>query len=411
MYAYTAELDAWRESRAELIDKTPPAPPAGGSDRARYPRPWIAAALVVVLAAAAGAFWLIPRPVATTHTPNPEAIRLLRQANFSGNAGAIQIQTAIRDIQEAIRIDPAYPPGWAALATGHVAQTWFGELPATQTMSAAKRAAGQALRLDPSNSAAHRVLGWVAHYQDWDHMTAERHFREAIDLDASSAVAHSWFGDFLVDLRRFDEARVHYRKANDLNPRWLEPMTFAANTFTFTGSPDLAVGEQRRVLELEPNFGLGIHFLGRSYLAQGDYPRAIEQLQKSNEVLGRVPFSVGDLGYALALGGRRDEAEQLLTDLAAKRGTGYYPAFPIAQIHLGLGATELALDWLDRAADERHLGFFLPSADPVYDSIRSHPRFEALIRRINLAGSAPARPGAHPDRSSSQTEKTGPARR
>ena len=69
----------------------------------------------------------------------------------------------------------------------------------------------------------------------------------------------------------------------------------------------------------------------------------------------------------------------------ARRTKGYYPAFPIAEIHLGLGRTDAALEWLERAADERHLGFYLPSVDPVYDALRPHPRFRALMQRIRIA--------------------------
>lgn len=387
VYAYAAELDAWRESRRQLVEAEPIAVPAPAGLLAGYrARPWLAGAVMALtVAASAGAYWQLARPAGTAvHTPNPEAVRLARRAFFGGNAGRVQIQTAIRLYEDAIRIDPMFAGAWSGLATAHIALTWFGETPAAETMALAKREAKEALRLDPSNSSGWRVLGFASHYLDWDHPTAEAHFRKAIGLNPTNAVVLSWFGDFLTDMRRFDEARTYYRRAQDASPRWLEPATFLANTYTFTGNPDLAIVEQLRVLESEPHFGLGIHFLGRSYLAKGDYMRAIEQLRKSNEVIGRVPFSVGDLGYALALSGQRDEANSILAELMAKRRHGYYPAFPIAQLHLGLGETEDALEWLDRAADERHLGFFLPSADPIYDPLRSHPRFKTLMQRINI---------------------------
>src|SRR6185503_20389234 len=115
-------------------------------------------------------------------------------------------------------------------------------------------------------------------------------FRRAIELNPKDRAAQSWYGDFLVDMRRFDEARVAYKRAHDADPRWLEPLIFAANIYTFTGQPTMAILEQRRTLESEPNYGLGIHYLGRSYLASRDWPTAIEHLRKSNEVIGAVPF-------------------------------------------------------------------------------------------------------------------------
>ena len=146
----------------------------------------------------------------------------------------------------------------------------------------------------------------------------------------------------------------------------------------------MAVLEQRRTLESEPHFGLGHHFLGRAYLASGDFPKAIEHLRKSNEIMGSVPFTLGDLGFALASGGQRDEAGRLLQELKARRDRGYYPAFPIAEIELALGNSVAALDWLERAVEERHTGFYLPSVDPVWNAIRATPRFRSLLARMNL---------------------------
>jgi len=135
---------------------------------------------------------------------------------------------------------------------------------------------------------------------------------------------------------------------------------------------------------LEPGHGLTNHFLGRAYLAQGQPAKAIEQLRRSNELLGQVPFSMGDLGFAVASGRQRTEAQQMLAGMKRKREAGYYPAFAIAEIELGLGNVEAAIDWMERAAEERNLGYYMPSADPIYNSIHAHPRFLALMQRMHL---------------------------
>jgi hypothetical protein len=100
--------------------------------------------------------------------------------------------------------------------------------------------------------------------------------------------------------------------------------------------------------------------------------------------MGAVPFTLGDLGYALAVGGQREEAERLLHELGGRRDRGFYPAFPLGEIELGLGHIDVALDWLDQAIDERYTGFYLPSADPIYAPLRSHPRFRTMLARMNL---------------------------
>jgi Tfp pilus assembly protein PilF len=385
VYGFTNELDAWRESRRQLMETEPPdASTAASVSRRRWP--WAAVGTALMLAAAAGGFWLFTRqpPATTASTPNPEAVRLVELANFAGNAGRVQIQTGMRYYQDALRLDPMYARAWAGLAVAHLVSVWFAEVPPREAVSRAKNEAEQALRLDPRSGQAWRVLAFASHYADWDHTTAEAQFRKAIDVDPQSGVASSWFGDFLVDMRRFDEARISYRQAQEKSPRWLEPIAFAGNIHLFTGNPDMAIVEYRRTLESEPNFGLANHYLGRAYLAKGQYESAIRQLRKSNELLGQIPFSMGDLGYGLAVAGRRADAEAMLSDLMGRRTQAYYPAFPIAQILLGLDRTEAALEWLERAADERHMGFYLPSVDTTYDRVRSHPRFKAVMKRANL---------------------------
>ena len=132
----------------------------------------------------------------------------------------------------------------------------------------------------------------------------KRNFRRAIELDPGDAGALSWYGDFLLDMRRFDEARVFYNtRAHDAEPALARAADLRCERSHFHGQAGLAILEQRRALETEPNYGLGNHFLGRAYLASRDWPKAINLLRKSNELIGSVPFTLGDLGYALAVSG------------------------------------------------------------------------------------------------------------
>ncbi len=382
VYAYTRELDAWRVSRRVVVEATADEPPA----RRIRSVWWVAGALAIVIAAIVVGMRVHAAnvEVADRGTSNDEAWRTYQRARFGDNAGRVQIETGIRYYRQATELDPTFAEAWGGLATGNMALTWFGERPPSDTMNEARRYAEEARRLKPSLSSPWRVLGFVSHYLDWNHQEAERNFRRAIELNPMDASALSWFGDFLVDMRRFDEARVFYKRSQDANPRWLEPAILAANIYAFTGQPTTAIGEQRRVLESEPNYGLGVHYLGRSYLASRDWRMALEHLRKSNELIGSVPFTLGDLGYALAVSGQRDEAQRMMQDLLGRRDKDYYPAFPIAQIEMGLGDTDAALDWLERAVGERHTGFYLPSVDPNWDAARSQPRFKALMAKMNL---------------------------
>jgi tetratricopeptide (TPR) repeat protein len=383
VYAYARELDAWRASRRVVVEETAGEAPARGI----HVGWWAAGALTLFAIAVAVVLGLRLRAAdalsAQRGTSNEAAWQAFERANWTPNTGRVQIEAGMRYYQEAIRLDPAFARAWAGLATAHVALTWFGERPLTETMAEARRIAEEARRLDPSVARPWSVLAWVSHYVDWNHKAAEEQFRRALEL-TPTATEYDWYGDFLTNMRRFDDARAMYARAQQANPRWLGPLIYASNIHTFTGQPALAIVEQQRALETEPNYGIGVHFIGRAYLASGDTEKAIELLRKSNDIIGTVPFTLGDLGFALASGGRRDEAERLLQELLARRDRSYYPAFPIAEVELGLGNTEAALDWLERAVEERHTGFYLPSADPIWDAIRATPRFRALMARMKL---------------------------
>ena len=390
IYAYTRELDACRDSRRVVVEAT-----ADESLSTPFRRLWWAAGALLLIAGVVtvGLRWrAVDAEVAqrgTTNaelarrgTANDEAWRLVQRANFGANAGRVQIETGIRYYRQAVELDPKFARAWAGLATAHVALNAFGEHPPSYTMTEARRYAEEARRLNPSMGAPWRVLAMVSHLFDWNHTLAETQFHRSIELKDN--VALSWYGDFLTDMRRFDEARDAYTRAQHANPRWLEPSIFAANIHTFTGQPAMTIVEIQRTLETEPNYGFGLHYLGRAYMASGDWLMAIEHLRKSNDVLGAVPFTLGDLGFALASGGQRDEARRLLQELRARRNRGYYPAFPIAEIELGLANTESALNWLESAVEERNAGFYPPSVDPVWNAIRATPRFRALIAKMNL---------------------------
>jgi Flp pilus assembly protein TadD len=387
VYAYARELDGWLESRrlttADTADQTSNS--AGHSDPAapvsklRW-RLWSAALAVASIAAIVGAA-TISRTHHAANAATPEVARDVQWAHFS-SPGRVQIHSSIKYSEEAIRLDPKYGPAWAQLGVAHVALAWFGEAPARETMQLAQTEAREALRLNPTLADGWRTLAYASHYLDWDQKAAEKEFQRAIDLEPQNQGALFWYSEFLLDLRRFDEALVYSRRAQEAVPRGLMPIVGAGNIHFMNGHVELAIPEYERALELDPQFGIAVHFKGLAHLAQGRQAQALEELRTANELLGGVPVSIGSLGYALGISGKRHEAEDMLADLMHKREGGYYPAFPIAQIQLGLGRTDAALDWLERAADERHVGYYFPLVDPIYDGVRTDPRFTQLMARI-----------------------------
>ena len=252
---------------------------------------WIAAAALLI-GASAGAYRILRPPRAGPgYTSNPEALRAYQKAQYGANPGRAQIQAGIKYFQEAIRLDPGFAAAWSGLATAHISLTWFGDAPARETLGQAKIEAAKALALGGSFSSPWRNLALTSHYLDWDQGVAESRFRKSMELSPQDRVAPSWFAEFLLDMGRFDEALQYAKRAEDNDPRWLEPITVTGNIHAFAGHLELAIAEYRRALEIEPGHGLSNHFLGRAYVCQGQFAKAIEQLRRSNDLLGDVPFS------------------------------------------------------------------------------------------------------------------------
>jgi tetratricopeptide (TPR) repeat protein len=188
VYAYVPELDAWRRERSQVLDAEP-AEPAESAPVDRR-RGWLMVAAVGLLAAAGVTALVLPmrsRPRDPGGTGSREAQRALTQGQFFANAGRVQVQTGILYFQEAIRLDPRFARAWEALATAHMAQTWFADAPAKASMALARREAERALQLAPELGGPWRVLGNVSHFLDWDHNAAERHFTKAIAIEPASA--------------------------------------------------------------------------------------------------------------------------------------------------------------------------------------------------------------------------------
>jgi tetratricopeptide (TPR) repeat protein len=141
--------------------------------------------------------------------------------------------------------------------------------------------------------------------------------------------------------------------------------------------------QYRKVLELNPNFRIAYWFLAEAYVEKGDFASAIATLENAPIALND-PVTLSAAAYVYAKAGERHKALEILSELQRLSSQEYEPAFHIAQIYLGLGDHEQALAWLEKACDERSVWLIWLGVDPKFDPLRSHPRFEDLLRRVGL---------------------------
>ena len=228
-------------------------------------------------------------------------------------------------------------------------------------------------------------MGEVAHFYEWDWVTAEREFKRAIELDPNSIDPHESYAWLLLDTGRADEAIAEGKQAVKIDAVSPEANTYLGIAYVFARRPDEAIDHMRKTIELDRNYWYAHNILGRAYEASGKLPEAITEFQRAVELEDSVAENWCNLGHAYALAGNKREAEKIIAHLKESSARSYVPPYNMATIYAGLGDKDQAFAWLNRAYDERsdNLVLFI-KVDPQMDGIRSDLRFAELVKRIGL---------------------------
>ena len=260
----------------------------------------------------------------------------------------------------------------------------FSLMPPHQAYARARAAVNTALEIDPELAEANASLGWIAMWYDWDWPAAERHFLKAIQRKPDYALAHHWYGNFLSCTGRFDESIRQMQKACELEP--LEPANpahlglalYMARRF------DESIGELRKVIESDPEFWLASWYQSGNFLAKDMWGEAIVTLQRVVELTASSVTALSTLGFAYGSAGMKDEAFKILARLDGLSKDRYVGSFWRAMVWLGLGEKNEALENLEKAHRDRESNMVFLNVWPLLDSLRSEPRFNALLRKMNL---------------------------
>lgn len=318
---------------------------------------------------------------------NPEAVEAYLKGRYQwAKRTPASLRLSIELFQAAIRADPTYAAPHAGLANSYVllGGASVAERASSEALAEAKAEAARALALDPRAPDAHTALGY-AELWSWNLAESERAFARAIELNPSDATTRFWHAVRLAAEGRFEESIAEARQGQALDP--VSPIVTAGVSWAYhlAGRHTEAEDYARRVLEIEPNFVIGLSRLGVAYKHQRDYDGAVATLQRAVSLSGRNPDALAQLGHAYALQGRAAEARKLLEELNALSKTRYVPAFDQMLVHAGLGERDEAFEWLQRAYEERYGPLVLLRVDPDFQSLRDDPRFEPFVRKIGVA--------------------------
>lgn len=135
---------------------------------------------------------------------------------------------------------------------------------------------------------------------------------------------------------------------------------------------------------MDPNFGLARLILGWAYRQQAMFEEAIAEFQKALTFFKGSGDALAALGHTFARSGRTSEARRVLEGLKKPSPGTYVSPGHTALVYLGLDQKDEALKWLQKAYQDRYAWLVFLKVDPIFDSLRSDPKFRDLVRRVRL---------------------------
>jgi eukaryotic-like serine/threonine-protein kinase len=321
--------------------------------------------------------------VTKRYTDNPEAYRLYLQGRYYFNESSEgSLSRAVSFFDQAIKLDPRFALAYAARANASFTMGDYS-LPMNEAMARARQDATTALGIDSTVSEAGLVLANIKFQYDWDFPAADEDFKQIFALDPNYAEGHHEYMYYFAMTGKPEQAVKEITIAQQLDP--VNPIIVVDSMLPYFLSRryDQSLVESRKALEMFPNFFLSHLAVGSGLVAKGDLPKGIEELEKA-KALEANPIVIGNLGYAYAKAGRKDEARKLLAELKDESKARYVAAYYIAVIYAGLGEKDEAFSWLEKAYQDRSWWLVWLKVDPKVDGLRSDPRLPDLMHRVGF---------------------------
>jgi TolB-like protein/DNA-binding winged helix-turn-helix (wHTH) protein/Tfp pilus assembly protein PilF len=327
------------------------------------------------------------RQVAQPKPLDPQVLEAYLQGNYhlsryGEGSGQEEQKKAAEYFQQAIDADPNFAPAYVGLAAAH-RELLLGS---SEDVAIRKKSLEKAVELDPNDSDARAWLGWLKWQPLLDWQGAEAEFRRAIALNPNNVDAHSLLGLLLVTLGRVNEGLRESQIAQQLDPNHshMSLALYLARDY------DSSIAMLRMMLRRDPNNGEHHAFLSQNYSKKGMYKEAIQELEQCVSLFG-LSQAADSIRRGYEAAGYRGAIQQWAKELEHLQAThqAFLPG-NLATAYAILGDRDRAFYWLDQAYEHREMvsvdgGVYFLLADPMYDPLRSDPRYKALLRRVGLS--------------------------
>jgi serine/threonine-protein kinase len=323
--------------------------------------------------------------LAMSPTPNPDAYLAYLKGSFwhlriEGEA----YRRALQHYDRALELDSDFALAHAAKAHLYCNRGLGLFSPAREVWPQARAGAELAVSLDAELPQAHLAIGFIRYIWEWDFAGAETALREALRLKPDFGFAYHILAHVLATQGRFAEALALSKDATRLEPHTLIFNSCQGHFYAWNAQPELAMAKLRETNAADSGFGHTYVYLGRELVAQGLPDEGIEVLEHLRDSGLRVQDAGGDLGWAYAEAGRRDDAIAELAALEERAAVEFIPNIAFARIHAGLRDDDQTIEWLQRAVEAREAVLPLIRNEPHFRHLHDDPRFVAILDRIGL---------------------------
>jgi tetratricopeptide (TPR) repeat protein len=295
------------------------------------------------------------------------------------------LQKGLEYFNQTIKKDPSYAPAYAGIADSLSILGIFAWLPPKEAFPKAKATALKAIEIDDLLAEAYTSLGWITMLYDRDWTAAEKAFKRALEIDPDYAIGQLWYALYFSYLGRLEEATAEIIKALRLEPLSLLINVNLGFILYCKRQYDEAIEQCLKTIEMDPNYLLSYWFLGAGYMGKGMWKEAISAEEKAVALSEGSPHFIGYLGMAYAMSGQKDKARRTLNRLEKLSKERYVSNYSKAMVYLGLGEKDQMFEYLEKAYEAREPVLTLSSkVAPYFDSVRSDPRFKALLKKMGL---------------------------
>jgi TolB-like protein/predicted Ser/Thr protein kinase len=315
---------------------------------------------------------------------NSSAYELYLKGRYYWNKmSGVAVTQAAEYFSKAIALDGSYAPVYVGLADCYVSQADLGNLPPGEAYGRARAATLKALEIDHELADAHASLAAIRADYDWDWEGAETEFQRALELDPKHVNTHQWHAVFLARLGRFNEAVAEIGTAKDLDPLSLPVATSTGRILRYARRYDEAISELQKAVDLEPTFKFTHVELAKVYELKGMFQAAASEWSKV-EMLGVNPVHTRDYMAVRDAAGYQRSQQLWIEHLREESKREYVSPMGMALAYARIGKSEQALAWLEEAYRQRAPELSALKVDPLFDFLRSKPRFQDLLRRMNF---------------------------